>query len=75
MGRWLLVLLVVLVVLKLLAELCTLQHRQTLGSRGTSCLFHASAWKGHLWVNLKPFMLLIDATPNPVLFLSFLPGS
>lgn len=35
----------------------------------------ASAWKGHLRVNLKAFMLLIDPTPNPVLFLSFLPDS
>lgn len=36
---------------------------------------YASAWKGHLGVNWKPFTLLIDPTPHPVLFLSFLPDS
>lgn len=35
----------------------------------------ASAWKGLLGVKLKPFTLLTDPTPNPVLFLSFLPDS
>lgn len=60
------------------------------GTEGTGRAVHlaaqANSWiPGHLLsasclcleraFNLKPSMLLIDPTPNPVLFLSFLPGS